>query len=238
MVQAGQTKEDRRSSKRRLARKGSQGKRGRRRQRKLVEQRFARLIRKNTVVTQDRLRSLARLAQQLEDAQIPGDFIECGVYKGGTAALLARTATHSRLPRKLWLFDLFTGMPPSTVAHGPEARRWVGTLKSSAPRVERLLPCTGANLSRVRIIPGLFHQTFPTVRIPQIALLNIDADWYESVKLCLYSFYDSVVPRGFISFDDYGSWPGCRLAVDEFFHSRGLTCTPHPVGEAAWLQKL
>jgi O-methyltransferase len=205
---------------------------------RLAEYRSAHLIRKNTMATPDRLQSLTRLAQRLEDEQVPGDFVECGVYKGGTAALLARTATHSRLPRTLWLFDVFTGMPPSTAADGPQARGWVGNLKSSAPRVERLLRRTGADLSRVRIIPGLFQNTFPSVRIPQIALFNIDADWYESVKLCLDTFYDSVVPRGFISFDDYNAWPGCRLAVDEFFHSRGLTFPLHPVGEASWFQKL
>src|SRR5262249_32068585 len=143
--------------------------------------------------------------QRLEDEQIPGDVIECGVYKGGTAALLARTATHSRLPRTLWLFDVFRGMPPAAPIDGPEAPSWVGNLVSSPQRVERLLRRTGANLSRVRIVPGMFQDTFSTVHIPQIALLNIDADWYESVKLCLDTFYDAVVPRGFISLDDYGA---------------------------------
>ena len=207
-------------------------------QSRMAERRTARLIRKNTMITDDRIASLTRLAQRLEGEQIPGDVVECGVYKGGSAALLARTATHSRLPRTLWLFDVFSGMPPSADVDGPEARSWVGNLKSSAPRVERLLRRTRADLSRVRIVPGLFQQTFPAVRIPQIALLNIDADWYESVKLCLDTFYDSVVPRGFVSFDDYYAWPGCRLAVDEFFQTRSLTYPLNAVGEAAWFQKL
>ncbi|HEY6946520.1 MAG TPA: TylF/MycF/NovP-related O-methyltransferase [Candidatus Acidoferrum sp.] len=205
---------------------------------RLAEYRFARLVRRNTMLTEVRLESLARLARRLEDEQIPGDIVECGVYKGGTAALLARTATHSRLPRTLWLFDVFGGMPPASAADGPSAARWVGSLKSTAPRVERLLRRTGANLSRVRIVPGLFQQTFPAVRVPEIALLNLDADWYESVKLCLATFYDSVVPRGFISIDDYGAWPGCRLAVDEFFRARVLSYPLQRVDETAhWFQK-
>ena len=205
---------------------------------RLAEERFARAVRRNTMVGPDRIQSLANLAQRLEDEQIPGDVVECGVYKGGTAALLARTATHSRLPRTLWLFDVFSGMPPSTAADGPKAKPWVGNLKSSAPRVERLLRRTGADLSRVRIVAGLFQETFPTVRIPQIALLNLDADWYESVKLCLETFYDAVVPGGFISIDDYGAWPGCRQAVDEFFSARGLSFPLHAVDTAHWFQKL
>lgn len=206
---------------------------------RFAEQRFARLVRRNTMLTPERLASLASLAQRLEDESIPGDVVECGTYRGGSAALLARTVTHSRLPRTLWLFDVFRGMPPATTADGPEAPSWVGNLKSSEPRVARLLRRTGADLSRVRIVPGLFQHTLPAARIPQIALLNLDADWYESVKLCLETFYDSVVPGGFISLDDYGAWPGCRLAVDEFFRARSLSFPLHPVDHTAhWFQKL
>jgi O-methyltransferase len=206
---------------------------------RLAEYRFSRLIRRNTMVGPERIQNLSRLAQRLEDEQIPGDVVECGVYKGGTAALLARTVTHSRLPRTLWLFDVFRGMPPATGVDGPEAPSWVGNLKSSTRRVERLLRRTGANLSRVRIVPGLFQNTFPTVHIPQIALLNLDADWYESIKLCFDTFYDSVVEQGFVSIDDYGAWPGCRIAVDEFFQARGLSYPLRRVDDTAhWFQKL
>ena len=197
------------------------------------------LIRRKTMVGPERIANLARLAQRLEDEQIPGDVVECGVYKGGTAVLLARSATHSALPRTVWLFEVFDGMPPATDVDGPEAASWVGNLVSSPQKVCRLLRRTGADLSRVRIVPGLFQHTFPSVRIPQIALLNIDAGWYESVKLCLETFYNAVVPRGFISLDDYGAWPGCRLAVDQFFQSRHLSFPLIPADrEAHWFQKL
>src|SRR5215471_16053983 len=124
---------------------------------RLAEERFARAVRRNTMVGPDRIQSLANLAQRLEDEQIPGDVVECGVYRGGTAALLARTATHSRLLRTLWLFDVFRGMPPASAADGPEAPSWVGSLTSSPRRVKRLLRRAGADLSRVRIVPGLFQ---------------------------------------------------------------------------------
>jgi O-methyltransferase len=196
------------------------------------------LIRRKTMVGPERIANLARLAQRLEDERIPGDVVECGVYKGGTAAILARSATHSALPRTVWLFDVFDGMPPATDVDGPGASDWVGNLVSSPQKVSRPLRRTGADLSRVRIVPGLFQHTFPTVRIPQIALLNIDADWYESVKLCLETFYNAVVPRGFISLDDYAAWPGCRLAVDQFFLSRQLSFPLIPTDrEAHWFQK-
>jgi O-methyltransferase len=205
----------------------------------LNSRRIAWLIRRNTMVGPARIQNLSRLAQRIEDERIPGDVVECGVYKGGTAAILARSATRSPLPRTVWLFDTFQGMPPATAADGSEADGWVGSLVSSPAHVENLLRRTGADLSRVRIVPGLFQHTFPSLRIPQIALLNIDADWYESVKLCLETFYNAVVPRGFISIDDYGAWPGCRRAVDEFFQSRSLPYPLQPVDSTAhWFQKL
>ncbi|HXR33881.1 MAG TPA: TylF/MycF/NovP-related O-methyltransferase [Verrucomicrobiae bacterium] len=196
------------------------------------------LIRRNTMLGPARRQNLARLAQRIEDEQIPGDVVECGVYRGGSAAILARRATHSRLGRTVWLFDAFQGMPPATATDGPEADSWVGNLRSSPRRVERLLRRTGAEMTRVRIVPGLFQETFPAVRIAQIALLNIDADWYESVKLCLETFYDAMAVGGIVSIDDYGLWPGCRQAVDEFIEKRKLAIRMERVDESArWFQK-
>jgi O-methyltransferase len=203
-----------------------------------AEKRAAWLIRRNTMVGPERIQTLSRLAQRIEAEQIPGDVVECGVYKGGTAAILARLATRSRLPRTVWLFDSFQGMPAATASDGPEAREWVGKLSSSPRSVQQLLRRVGADISRVRIVPGLFEETFPTVQIPQIALLNIDADWYESVKLCFEKFYDAVAPGGFVSIDDYGAWPGCRIAVDEFFQKHALPYQLQRVDYTAhWFQK-
>ena len=196
------------------------------------------LIRRNTMLGPARIQSLSRLAQRIEDEQIPGDVVECGVYRGGSAAIFARRATHSRLGRTVWLFDIFQGMPPATASDGPEADSWVGNLRSSPQRVERLLRRTGADMSRVRIVPGLFQDTFPKVHIPRIALLNMDADWYESIKLCLETFYDAVAVGGFVSIDDYRLWPGCQQAVDEFIRKRQLTIRMQQVDEgASWFQK-
>jgi O-methyltransferase len=178
------------------------------------------------------------LAQRIEDEEIPGDVVECGVYNGGTAAVLARVATHSRLKRTVWLFDSFQGMPRTTEVDGEEAQKYVGEVRGSSNQVRNLLQRTGSDLSRVRIVEGLFQETFSTIQIPKIALLNIDADWYESVKLCLEKFYDCVVPQGLISLDDYGHWPGCRRAVDEFFEKRGLSYPLRDVDYTArWFQK-
>jgi hypothetical protein len=102
------------------------------------EKRISWLIRRNTMVGSERIQNLSRLAQHIEDEQIPGDVVECAFCKGGTAAIVARLATHSCLPRTVWLFDSFEGMLPVTQpmalkaiarplrrVHSPHALPWL-----------------------------------------------------------------------------------------------------------------
>jgi O-methyltransferase len=200
--------------------------------------RIERLVQPYTLVGPERIKNLYVLARRIESEGVLGDVIECGVCNGGTAAILARSATHSGFGRTVWLFDSFQGMPETRPEDGETAREHIGKEVGDRARVDEILRAVGARMDRVRIVPGWFQETFPTVSISRIALLNIDADWYESVKLCLETFYDAVVPGGYISFDDYGHWPGCKKAVDEFFEARGLPYKLQAVDYTAhWFKK-
>jgi O-methyltransferase len=207
-------------------------------QNRIEEKRVTKLIRPHTLVGLERIHNLYALAQRIEEEQIPGDVIECGVYNGGTAAILARIATRSKMNRTVWLFDSFRGMPETNEKDGKQAREYIGKVVGSLDQVKELLQKADANMSRVKIVTGMFQDTFPQTEIKKIALLNLDCDWYESVRLCLEKFYDSVVPEGFVSIDDYGHWPGCREAVDNFFKERGLSYELRHVDYSArWFQK-
>jgi hypothetical protein len=209
-----------------------------RRWNRFLERRLTKLVIPDTLVGPERVHNLYLLAKRIEEEKIPGDVIECGVCNGGTAALLARFATRSQLDRITWLLDSFQGMPVTTPEDGDAAKAHIGKEVGDIGRVKRALGRVGADMSRVRIVPGWFQDTFPSVTASRIALLNIDADWYESVKLCLETFYDRVVIGGFISFDDYGHWPGCRQAVDEFFQARQLPYKLQQVDYTAhWFRK-
>jgi (2Fe-2S) ferredoxin len=72
-------------------------------------------------------------------------------------------------------------------------------------------------------VKGLFQDTVPRCDVGPIAVLHLDGDWYESVKVCLDHLYDRVSPGGVIQIDDYGHWEGARKAVDEFMVARRLT---------------
>ena len=209
----------------------------------LRERRLSTLVKPHTLVGRERIRNLYRLARQIEIEKIPGDVVECGVYHGGTAAILGHFATNSQMNRTLWLFDSFQGMPATTEADskgvdGVSADTYVSDLVGDIERVRTVLSSVGTNMARVRIVPGWFQDTFPTLPAFRIAVLNIDADWYESVKLCLETFFDRVEPGGFVSIDDYGHWPGCKKAVEEFFERRGFhPKLQHTDYSARWFQK-
>ena len=69
---------------------------------------------------------------------------------------------------------------------------------------------------------GWFQDTLPAVSelIKEVAILRLDGDLFASTKVCLEWLYDKVVPGGFVIVDDYGTYEGCRKAVDEFLDSR------------------
>ena len=171
-----------------------------------------------TMVDEPRLRTLAGLVRRVDANKIPGDIVECGVCNGGSAAVLAHSA---ETVRRLWLLDSFEGMPGTTAEDGAEAARCVGQTRGSEANVYRILGEVGT-VCDVHILKGWFCETLYQVAAKQIALLNIDCDWYTSVKIVLDAFYDRVVIGGVISIDDYGHWPGCRMAVDEFMAGHGL----------------
>lgn len=70
--------------------------------------------------------------------------------------------------------------------------------------------------STTHICKGWFQDTVPKAEVEQIAILRLDGDWYESTKVCLDNLYHRVVSGGFVIIDDYGTYEGCKLAVDEF----------------------
>lgn len=192
-----------------------------------------------TLVGIKRIKCLYQLARKIQSEKIPGDIVECGVFNGGTAAILSCFSTHSRLKRTLWLFDSFKGMPQITENDDPEAKTYVGQVVGDLRKVRLVLKLVDADMDHVRIMKGWFHETFPKANISKIALLHIDADWYESVRLCLEKFYEDVVPGGFIVIDDYGHWSGCKKAVDNFFSDFGLSYKLHSVDYTArWFQKV
>lgn len=182
-----------------------------------------RQIRSRTMCSNARLRGLYRALRDVVSRDIAGDVVECGAAQGGSAALMALTLRQLQSRRKLWLFDTFAGLPaPSSQDPDFEfADLFTGTCVGTLNDVRELFQRLDV-LEDVEFVKGLFQETLPVSRIGEIAVLHIDGDWYESVKVCLECLYDKVVPHGVIQLDDYGYWQGARKAVDEFLEERGI----------------
>jgi O-methyltransferase len=163
-----------------------------------------------------RQHNLVRLGELIVKENIPGGIIECGVLDGGTAALMAFASRDSNPARPVHLFDAWEGLPETTVEDGAEAAAWTGQVVGSPTRVIAIMKNLGIPKERVKFHRGWFNETFPKVNVPQVALAHIDCDFYEPTKLCLEKWYPVLSPGGFMQFDDYDSFSGCRKAVDEF----------------------
>ncbi len=184
-----------------------------------------------TRVSIPRLYALYSLTLRCIENGIAGAYVECGVWKGGSSALVnALLQSHEPSdPRPVWLFDSFEGLPQPSEKDGAgvQDRYYSGILAADQSYVRRAHERAGSSLENVRVIPGWFNETLPQHReaIGTIAILHIDVDLYDSVYCVLSELYDQVTPGGAIVIDDYGSekrWPGCRRAVHEFFEEREL----------------
>jgi len=211
---------------------------------------FARLVetvQPFTLLPIRRLVALYSLAKWVCLNSIPGNFVECGTYKGGSTGVTSFVLKrYSRQPRRQFCFDTFTGMPePQEVDKhlGIPANLTgfgVGTLKAPVDLNLTVL-CRQLNVSDVVTpVQGLFADTLPLRKddIGPIALLHADSDWYQSTTDILHHLYDRVVPGGFIQIDDYGHWEGCKKAVHDFERSRKLTLELKMLDYAGvWLRK-
>lgn len=188
-----------------------------------------------SLMSSRRLSVLYDLASGLERDARFGSFVECGVWNGGSSAVVASAARKNGM-REIWLFDSWEGMPePSDldVHRVPGRHAEKGMLQSSMETVQELLfHKLSFDPNRIHLVKGWFEETIPKVKqdIGPIALLVLDCCWYESYKLCLHELYDSVVEGGIVWLDGYvGSWEGCKQATDEFIAERHLRVTLHPV---------
>jgi len=197
----------------------------------------------HSFLDEERARSLLAIARQLDDEGVAGNFVELGVARGGSAGLLGLAARRSPIPRRVWLFDSFEGLPEPTERDGAEAAAYAGPRRAGGQllTIERcvgtldtvrtfLLDALRLPAQTFEFVPGWFQDMLPTFDAPPIALLHIDADWYDSVRLCLDRLYDHVVPAGYVVLDDYGYWEGCRKAFHEFAAERALDVSLVRVG--------
>jgi hypothetical protein len=168
-----------------------------------------------------RARALHRLARRADRDGVPGALVDCGTWNGGSTALLSAASPQ----RPIWAFDSFEGTSAATEQDGltPDERAFsAGQCRGEEANLRQAVALFGAP-DNLAVRAGWFEDTLePAVsEVGAIAVLHVDADWYEPVRLALEAFYPLVSPGGWIVIDDYGALPGAARATEEFRAAAG-----------------
>lgn len=180
-----------------------------------------------TMTSPERIVSLLRAIDYLEENSVKGSIVECGVWKGGSvmAALLALRDKN----RSVYLYDTYEGMSEPTEDDKSYKNESATKAFLSKDDYWKRIECYSTldevknNIQKVdypsrliQFVQGKVEETIPSTLPEEIALLRLDTDWYESTMHEMIHLYPKLVKGGVIIIDDYGHWKGCKKAVDEY----------------------
>ena len=185
------------------------------------------------MVTRERLIATINACKHAVQSGTEGDFVECGVWRGGNSIAAKMTFENLGSDKKVWLFDTFAGMtaptaedraaPTGEAAIAEFERSQTGDHNewcyASLDDVRRNFGRARVAMEGVRFVPGDVVATLgDTDNLPAaISVLRLDTDWYESTKRELEVLYPRLSKGGSLLIDDFGYWEGARKAVEEYF---------------------
>ena len=204
-----------------------------------------RALKPYTMTSGERLWSLMNAVRYVILEGLPGDFVECGVWRGGSVMAMAMELRRLGVSdRRLWLYDTFAGMTAPTdqdveavsglaaaamlqsTPVGDGNNVWCVAGRSD---VEANVRSTEYPFEQFTFVEGDVAQTLKASTPDSISLLRLDTDWFESTGACLEVLYPRLVIGGVCILDDYGHWQGARKAVDDYFGKVGHRPFMHPI---------
>tara|TARA_B100000989_G_C19468248_1_gene439410 strand:- start:347 stop:1105 length:759 start_codon:yes stop_codon:yes gene_type:complete len=199
---------------------------------------YIKLVSKFSMTTEIRIYSLIQSLKYIKYKNIKGDFVECGVWKGGNIILFKKFLEKyfKQEDRQIYAYDTYEGMnKPSDFDYNLQSNKKAEKLLLDdknkitniwgiygLDQVKTNLINNTDNLNNIIFIKGEVEKTLDIEKnLPsKISILRLDTDWYESTKKELEVLYDRVTSGGVIIIDDYGHWGGSKKAVDEFFKNK------------------
>ena len=194
-------------------------------------------VRPYTMTSAERIFSLIESVRYVINNKVPGDIVECGVWRGGSMMATAKTLLeHNNQEKVLYLFDTFEGMtkPDEIDVSNSElnaTKEFNGTkidsdssnwCRATIDDVKSNLFSVGYDKSKIYFIKGKVEETLPFDDIKSISILRLDTDWYKSTKHELIHLFPKISKGGVLIIDDYGFWQGARKAVDEYFSENNI----------------
>ncbi len=198
------------------------------------EKELIQYVKKNhySMVSDERLFATVKSCKYIIESGIEGDFVECGVWRGGNAILAAGIFRLYHSNKRVWLFDTFEGFSGIDFVQEDQLEQAdmdlvqkdlydVDKCGNSLEDVKRNFEERGLLNDNVVFVKGDIMETLEAGGVPEnIAILRLDTDFYESTKKELEILYPQLSIGGVLMIDDYGHLAGARLAVEEYFGNR------------------
>lgn len=184
----------------------------------------------------ERMYSVYNAVKYVLNFNIPGDLVECGVWKGGSSMVSALTMLKmGNNNRNIYLYDTYSGMPEPTKKDvdfkGKSSfKQWKKSEKkningwcfSPLEEVQKNIFSTGYPKKNLYFVKGKVEDTIPQTIPKTISILRLDTDWYESTYHELEHLFPRLSKNGVLILDDYGHWKGSKDAVDQYFQENNI----------------
>ena len=199
----------------------------------MVKSTFIEIVSPFTMTSVERIGALYDSLEYIRANNIQGDFVECGVWKGGNIlGIMEYLAFHKMTDRKVFLYDTFEGMtPPEDIDKDLNGRKAESILEdvmciSPIDEVKETIERSSFPMVNVTLVVGDVCKTLDSanhLHKNNLALLRLDTDWYASTKKEMEVLYPKLNFGGVLIVDDYGHWKGSKTAVDEYFEGQGIS---------------
>ncbi|MCL2289912.1 MAG: TylF/MycF family methyltransferase [Bacteroidetes bacterium] len=191
-----------------------------------------------TMTSIERMYALYQAVKHVVKNNIEGDFVECGVWKGGSSMLMAATLNHFKCyTRKIYLYDTFEGMSEPTqhdvkydgdlaanMLNDNIEKKETASIWAYSPleEVKKNFTLINYPTENIYFVKGKVEDTIVKNQHDNIALLRLDTDWYESTYHEMTCLYPALTINGVLIIDDYGHWQGARDAIDQYIKENNL----------------
>jgi len=155
--------------------------------------------------------------------RIEGDFVECGVNRGGLSMAVMRYTDFNKTGRAFYLLDTFCGSPHVASVNRNDYDDCYGDVCRNF-----------SEFARVRIIRGVVPETLPSVRSLNVAYLSIDMNNPPPEIAALRYFWPKLSSGAITILDDYAyseDYRAQKNAFDELSHELGFSVLTMPTGQ-------
>jgi hypothetical protein len=198
--------------------------------------------RAHTMLNAVRLHHLRELVERTIRENIPGHYIETGVWRGGACIMMKGVLTaYGIADRLVYCADTFAGLPRPDAKYRSDRGDRLHAFRElavSEETVRRNFAAYDLLDDGVVFLKGRFADTLPNLSNVAFALIRLDGDMYGSTISALSNLYDRLSSGGFVIVDDYGDLRSCAKAVHDFLDQRGLRVEIQPLDHSCvWWQK-